>query len=72
MRGCRSYVIAEDAADLDALWITEVWESREAHQASLSLPAVRAAIEDLRPWIAGFGERFETHPVAGVGLEARP
>ena len=38
MPGCINYVVAEDLADADALWVTEVWESKEAHQASLSLP----------------------------------
>lgn len=69
MPGCRSYVIAADAGDDDALWVTEVWESREDHAASLKLPAVQAAIARGRPLIAGFGERFETAPVGGFGLQ---
>ena len=68
MPGCLSYVIARDAEDADALWITEVWESVEAHKASLSLPAVQATIGMARPLIAGFGERFETEPVGGTGI----
>lgn len=67
MPGCLSYVIALDAANPDALWITEVWESKEFHAASLKLPTVQAAIAKGRPLIAGFGHRFETTPVAGVG-----
>ncbi len=68
MPGCLSYVVARDAADDDALWVTEVWESRESHQASLSLPSVQDAIARGRPLIVGFGERFETEPVGGHGL----
>lgn len=70
MPGCRSYVVAQDEADPDAIWITEVWDSRESHQASLSLPSVQQAIARGRPLIAGFGERFETMPVGGHGLAA--
>lgn len=70
MPGCLSYVVAEDAADSDAIWITEVWDSEVSHQASLSLPAVQEAIARGRPLIAGFGERFVTSPVGGVGLPA--
>lgn len=71
MPGCLSYVVARDAADPDALWVTEVWESAEHHRASLQLPAVQAAIAEGRPLIAGFGpERFETEPVGGHGLGA--
>ena len=70
MPGCLSYVIARDPTNADAIWITEVWDSAASHQASLKLPAVQAAISKARPIIAGFGERFETEPVAGLGLPA--
>lgn len=71
MPGCLSYVIAHDPGDADALWITEVWHSREHHAASLALPAVQQAIARGRPLIAGFGERFETQPLGGHGLARR-
>ncbi|WP_066683484.1 putative quinol monooxygenase [Caulobacter sp. CCH9-E1] len=69
MPGCLSYVIAKDPANADALWITEVWTDKEAHAASLKLPAVQAAIAKARPIIAGFPQHFETEPVAGQGLK---
>jgi quinol monooxygenase YgiN len=68
MPGCLSYVVAEDPTDADAIWITEVWDSQESHQESLSLPAVQQAISKGRHLIAGFGERFETSPTGGYGL----
>jgi quinol monooxygenase YgiN len=68
MPGCLSYVVALDGADTDAVWVTEVWESQEAHRASLSLPAVQAAIGRGRPLIAGFDSRVETSPIGGIGL----
>jgi quinol monooxygenase YgiN len=68
MPGCLSYIVAKDAAEADALWITEVWTDKDSHAASLKLPAVQAAIAKARPIIAGFGHRFETVPVGGVGL----
>ncbi len=68
MPGCYSYIVANDPADPDALWVTEVWQDKESHAASLSLPSVQAAIARGRPLIAGFGERFETEPVGGHGL----
>jgi quinol monooxygenase YgiN len=71
MPGCLSYIIAADPADADALWITEVWDSRESHEASLALPAVRAAIAKGRPLIAGFSDRVETTPLGGYGLQQR-
>jgi quinol monooxygenase YgiN len=68
MPGCLSYVIATDSADADALWITEVWDSRASHKASLSLPGVQTAIAKGRPMIAGFSNRVETVPLGGHGL----
>ena len=68
MPGCLSYIVAKDATDADALWITEVWTDKDSHAASLKLPSVQAAIAKARPIIAGFGHRFETVPVGGVGL----
>lgn len=68
MPGCLSYVVARDPNDADALWITEVWDSKESHAASLQLPAVREAIKRGRPLIARFGEQTITEPVGGYGL----
>jgi quinol monooxygenase YgiN len=68
MPGCLSYVIATDAADADALWITEVWDSPASHQASLGSGPVKAAIAKGGPLIAGFSNRVETVPIGGHGL----
>ncbi len=68
MPGCLSYVIAADPTNTDALWITEVWDSRDSHAASLKLPGVQAAIAKGRPMIAGFDSRSETVPLGGHGL----
>jgi len=68
MPGCLSYIVAKDAGDENAIWITEVWDARSSHEASLSLPSVQRAISLGRPLIAGFGERFETEPVGGHSL----
>jgi quinol monooxygenase YgiN len=68
MPGCLSYVVATDPTDDDAIWITEVWDSRESHRASLSLPSVRDAIDRGRPLIADFAPGTVTVPVGGHGL----
>lgn len=70
MPGCRSYIVAADASDPDALWVTEIWDSQESHRASLALPAVQNAIAKGKPLIAGFDQRFETQPIGGVGMSA--
>src|SRR5690554_3781471 len=68
MPGCLSYVVAQDPADADAIWITEVWDSQASHKASLSLPSVQAAIAQGKPLIAGFDQHIETSPVGGHGI----
>ncbi len=68
MPGCLSYVVAKDPRDVDALWITEVWDSAESHKASLSLPRVREAIAKGRTLIASFGDSVTSEPIGGHGL----
>lgn len=72
MPGCLSYVVARDPTQPDVVWITEVWDSEASHKASLSLPAVQAAIKRAMPMIAGFGDHITTAPVGGHGLPVRP
>ncbi len=69
MPGCLSYIVARDPTDPDAVWVTEVWDDAGSHKASLSLPAVQAAIAKGRPLIAGFDSSVPTEPVGGWGLQ---
>ena len=68
MPGCLSYIVAQDPADANAIWITEAWENKASHDASLSLPAVKEAIAKARPLIAAFSDAVVTTPVGGHGL----
>src|SRR5688572_1857383 len=72
MPGCLSYVVANDPASTDALWITEVWDDQASHLASLKLPTVQTAIAKGRPLIAGFDNRVETEPLGGHGIRSQP
>ncbi|WP_082660274.1 putative quinol monooxygenase [Sphingopyxis sp. H050] len=63
MPGNIAYLIGEDSANPDAIWIVELWDSKESHAASLQLPGVQEAIRKGRPLIAGFGTRAEFKPV---------
>jgi quinol monooxygenase YgiN len=70
MPGCFSYVVANDASDDTTVWVTEVWDNKQSHDASLSLPKVRDAMVKARPIISGFQKIAETSPVWGAGLRA--
>lgn len=63
MPGCHAYLIAADADNPDAIWVTEVWETEEHHQASLQIPEVRAVIQQAMPFITGVESIATTRPV---------
>jgi quinol monooxygenase YgiN len=69
MPGCRLYVVSEIPSEPDAVAITEVWDDKAAHDASLLLERVRATIARARPLIAEMGESLELRPVGGQGLD---
>lgn len=62
--GCRSFVVAHDPNDADAVWITEIWDSKAAWEASVQLPAVKASIDVAVPLVRDWGEVVETEVVA--------
>ena len=66
MPGCFSYVMAKDAAEENTIWVTEVWDSEQSHDASLKLAHVLDAIKRGRPLIANFEKVAVTTPVAGA------
>ena len=68
MPGCLSYVVAKDVADENAIWVTEVWDSKSSHDASLSSPVVKSAMSRGKPIISNFEQIAETNPVWGLGL----
>ena len=70
MTGCFSYIVAEDSVDENVIWVTEVWDKRASHDASLSLPAVRNAIPRAKEIVSNFERIAVTTPVWGVGLSA--
>lgn len=69
--GCFQYTVGVAADDEVTLWVSEVWESREAHDASLQLPTAREAIARAMPMLAGGFTRVETVVEGGLGLPRR-
>jgi quinol monooxygenase YgiN len=67
--GCRLYVVSVSADDPDCIWVNEVWESKERHDASLQLPEVRAAIAETMPKLTGEFTSQELHVVGGLGVD---
>jgi quinol monooxygenase YgiN len=65
---CLLYVVSRDLDDPDAIWVTEAWTDREAHDASLQAPGVPEMIARARPLIAGMEGRAEFAPLGGKGV----
>lgn len=67
VKECEVYIINLSDAEPDAVWVTEVWSSAEAHKASLDDPETKASIARAMPLIAGV-ESIPVTPVGGKGL----
>lgn len=65
---CLLYVVSREPDDPDAIWVTEAWTDREAHDASLDVPGAREQIARAMPLIAGIDDRAEFEPVGGKGV----
>ena len=66
--GCELYVVSVSDTDDSTIWVTEVWQSKQLHDASLSLPEVRAAIDKAMPLLTGEFTSIETTVVGGLGV----
>ena len=64
----RLYLVNVIEAEPDAVWVTELWTSPEAHARSLQKETVRSLIREGRPLIANFVEQLRMTPVGGKGL----
>jgi quinol monooxygenase YgiN len=66
--GCDLYVVGTSDTDKDLIWVQEVWTSKEAHQASLQLPEVKAAIAKTIPLLTGEFTSQELDIAGGLGV----
>lgn len=53
MPGCRAYIVLEDLKDENAVAVFEMWDDKEAHDASLKDERVRSLIAEAMPLLAG-------------------
>lgn len=67
-RDCVVYIVSISETEPNAIWVSEVWKSKQAHADSLKPASTREMIARARPLIAGFSDRVETQPLGGKGL----
>lgn len=53
MPGCCAYIVLEDVKDENIVSVFEMWDDKEAHDASLKDPQIRALIGEAMPILAG-------------------
>ncbi|WP_430592647.1 putative quinol monooxygenase [Humidisolicoccus flavus] len=51
--GCLLYEVGSNDDEPETVFVAELWESAEAHQASLQLDTVRSAIAEAMPLLSG-------------------
>ena len=58
--GCLLYEVGVNDDQPDTVFVSELWESAESHQASLQLDSTKAAIAEAMPLLSGHmaGHRF--------------
>jgi quinol monooxygenase YgiN len=66
--GCQLYAVCTAPGDDDVIWVSEIWDSAEQHDASLQLPETKAAIAQAMPMLTGEFSRQELAVVGGLGV----
>lgn len=63
--GCRLYLVSQDTAVPEMIWVSEVWDAQADHDNSLSLPGVRELIGRALPLMAGNPQQGQQLTVLG-------
>jgi len=68
-KGCRLYVIGLDELEPNAVYITEIWDSKEDHDNSLKVEGVRDLIVKAMPLLDGPPQKGqELEILGGLGI----
>lgn len=66
--GAQVYAVGVVADDPDLVHVTEVWDSKQAHDDSLQLASVKATIAEAMPMLTGEFAGREVEVVGGLGV----
>lgn len=70
-KGCKLYVVSNDALNVNDVWITEIWDSKEDHDQSLNVPGVKELIGKAMPILAGQPQKGqELELIGGHGIDS--
>lgn len=68
LAGCTRYVVSVSDTDDDTIWVFEIWESKDHHDASLQLPEVKESIGSAMPMLTGVFTQQELTVIGGLGV----
>ena len=69
-QGCHMYMVSIDPENPDAVWVTEIWESKEDHGNSLSINGVKELIGQAIPILEGRPQKGqELKILGGLGVK---
>ncbi|MBT1685902.1 antibiotic biosynthesis monooxygenase [Fulvivirgaceae bacterium PWU37] len=69
VKGIRLYAVGRDPKDENVIHVMEIWDSKEDHDQSLTLPETRALISQAMPLIDGKPEGVALEMVGGLGVD---
>ncbi len=69
VKGCNLYLVGKTADNPDGVYVIEVWDSKEDHDNSLKIPAVRELIAQAMPILDGKPEGTTLEVLGGKGLD---
>lgn len=68
-KGCNLYLVSKDGSNEEDVWVTEVWDSKEDHDNSLSVPGVKELIGKAMPILDGMPSKGrELELIGGHGI----
>lgn len=70
VKGCHLYMVSKDKSDKNAVWVTEVWNSKEDHDNSLNIESVKELISQAMPLLDSKPEKGqELEIIGGAGIK---
>lgn len=69
VKGVRLYAVCRDPKDDNVIHIMEIWDSKEDHDQSLTLPATKELISKAMPLIDGKPEGTALQVLGGKGVD---
>ena len=64
-KGCKLYMVSRDVNQAEDIWITEIWDSKEDHDNSLSVPGVKELIGQAMPILDGMPQKGQELKLKG-------